>query len=1240
MAGGHLCSCPQERPGLQKLGLVPTWQLSEKYGPVFTVWLGTRWVLVLCGHTAVREALVDNAEAFAGRGRMPTLESTFHGHGVVFANGERWQQLRRFSLSVLRDFGVGWKSIESRIQQEAQALLKELWDTQEKPFDPAYLLSCATSNIICSIVSGNQLDYRDSEFLELLRLMNDSFREISTPWAQAVMMNWFSNVTAEERSWVDNVSDDNFYIILSDTVSSRERPSLTLPQNKLCSPHSCSPARRARSRRSVRLSKGFHSGRAEGGARGARGSGGELRLAGCGRPARPRPVAVVTPRPLPAEPSGRAVGARERERECGAGGAGSSSACGHGRDAAPCAGSAAGPAADGYEQGRAPPPALPRACGGHGAGGRQHRARNFSFRNLSLWRCWRRQRRRTPRRKTREEDVESLHSLEESLTKPTEEGVQTAERIEETPGRIEETPGRIEESPSKIREGDVETPEHTEDSPSEIREEDAETPEHIEETPERIKAGPSKIREEDAETPEHIEDTEDKPTEEDAKTPQSPEDRDILEVKESTTEDGGEEVEEEAVDCDTLKSVQIQQTEDEGARWLGAEGDQLPAEHTVSADEMCKSRTLKAGTLEMLVETLLMAFEENDFTYINIFLSTYRAFASTSTVLELLLDRYGNLEVSSCEEAESRNSPESTTALRTAIASILQAWLDQCAEDFQEPPDYVCLMEVLDYLKRHMPGSDPEKKAQNLLEQFQKEELENDDGFHSLSPHNLDNEEELEISSPEEFSFFQEDLVAEQLTYMDATLFKKVVPQHCLGCIWSRREKTENKHLARSIRATISQFNAVTNCVLSTVLRSKDLKTQQRAKILEKWIRIARECRILNNFSSSKAIVSALQSTSIYRLKKTWACVPKDIMLMFEELSDIFSDCDNFLTSRELLMKVGMSLSCKACDRNQSRARPFSFSNQRNSRVRCFGEDRSGVTQGTVPYLGTFLTDLVMLDTALQDYLEGGLINFEKRRREFEVIAQIKLLQSACNSYCMPPDEKFLQWFRRQQHLSDEESFRLSCEIEAAAEKSVTSATTQKSVGKRFSLPFLGLGLSAHSTPVTAQPKPAPGGSSGDSSVTIVTASAPAEEPQHKFRLISSPPLLPSHAKCSKKCPNSMTTTTSKEVPPEQPVYNQQKGDSCIIRTSLEDDRSGNIYKSILLTNQEKAPAVIQRAMEKHNLESGSADYELVQIISEAKELVIPPKANVFYAMNTQANLDFILRRKAAAKEEPAVNIC
>uniref|UniRef100_A0A8C5T4G4 Cytochrome P450 n=1 Tax=Malurus cyaneus samueli TaxID=2593467 RepID=A0A8C5T4G4_9PASS len=167
-------------------------QLSDQYGPVFTVWLGPRPVLVLRGTEAVREALVGQAEAFAGRGRMPTLESTFRGYGVVFSDGERWRQLRRFSLTVLRDFGMGKRSIESRIQEEAQELLQEFQKTQA--FDPTFLLSCAVSNIICSIVFGSRFDYQDPEFLERMQLINNSFQEMSTPWSQVGLFGNFLGI--------------------------------------------------------------------------------------------------------------------------------------------------------------------------------------------------------------------------------------------------------------------------------------------------------------------------------------------------------------------------------------------------------------------------------------------------------------------------------------------------------------------------------------------------------------------------------------------------------------------------------------------------------------------------------------------------------------------------------------------------------------------------------------------------------------------------------------------------------------------------------------------------------------------------------------------------------------------------------------------------------------------------------------------------------------------------------------
>ncbi|TKS74495.1 Ral guanine nucleotide dissociation stimulator-like 1 [Collichthys lucidus] len=696
----------------------------------------------------------------------------------------------------------------------------------------------------------------------------------------------------------------------------------------------------------------------------------------------------------------------------------------------------------------------------------------------------------------------------------------------------------------------------------------------------------------------------------------------------SSVQDWGEEVEEGAIYNVTLKRVQIQQAANKGARWLGAEGDRLPPGHTVRQLETCKIRSIRAGTLERLVETLLTAFGDNDLTYTSIFLSTYRAFASTQTVLQLLLNSYGSVEENEPDSGRCRSS-ENTGAIRNALASILRAWLDQCPEDFQEPPDYPCLHRLMDYLRRALPGSEALRRAEGLLEQLQSQANmdDTDAGFHGNSSFCLGEEEEVEIEVQEDFLSFDADLVAEQLTYMDALLFKKVVPHHCLGSIWSQRDKKHNKHSAPTIRATITQFNAVAACVVSTVLKHKQIRPHVRARVIQRWIDIAQECRIRKNFSSLRAIVSALQSNPLYRLKRAWACVHKDSMQTFEELSDIFSDHNNYLTSRELLMREGTSkfASLESCAKEH----------QKRTHKRLQLQREMGAMQGTIPYLGTFLTDLTMLDTALPDLVEGGLINFEKRRREFEVIAQIKLLQSACNSYCLTPEATFLRWFKSQIQLSEEERL------------------------------FLGTDSNAASSPVREMPRSPPTGSSGESMDSVSVSSSDSSSPsdsegltpthtsdsqQNKLSESSSCTSLHSMDTSSSTASVSMTpaspslpgppcthrrcvslTPLTPTSPSQTPAYNTQAQDACIIRVSLEQG-NGNLYKSILLTNQDKTPAVVSRAMAKHNLEVEPEEgYELVQVISEDRELVIPDNANVFYAMNTSANFDFLLRERGSS---------
>uniref|UniRef100_A0A8D2L7S2 Cytochrome P450 2F3-like n=1 Tax=Varanus komodoensis TaxID=61221 RepID=A0A8D2L7S2_VARKO len=159
-------------------------ELSKTYGPMYTFHLGSRPCVVLSGYQVLKEALIDRAEEFSGRGDFPAVQMWSKGNGIVYGTGERWRQLRRFAISTLKNFGMGKRSIEQRMKEEAQFLVAEFRKTQGKPFDPTFFLSCAGSNIICSLVFGERFEYTDKKFLMLLDLINSNWKLMSSTWGQ------------------------------------------------------------------------------------------------------------------------------------------------------------------------------------------------------------------------------------------------------------------------------------------------------------------------------------------------------------------------------------------------------------------------------------------------------------------------------------------------------------------------------------------------------------------------------------------------------------------------------------------------------------------------------------------------------------------------------------------------------------------------------------------------------------------------------------------------------------------------------------------------------------------------------------------------------------------------------------------------------------------------------------------------------------------------------------------------
>ncbi|XP_068575138.1 cytochrome P450 2K1-like [Cebidichthys violaceus] len=186
-------------------------ELSKKYGSVFTVYFGPQKVLILAGYKTVKQALVNYAVEFGER-QVPPLGndlSGLHSTGIIFANGESWKEMRRFALSNLRDFGMGKKTAEEKIIEEIQNLINVFERHEGKPFSATQSINYAVSNIICSIVYGSRFDYSDTEFKRMVDRANDNFRLSGSPSIQLYnlypwIFQWVSNRMRLRKNVAEN----------------------------------------------------------------------------------------------------------------------------------------------------------------------------------------------------------------------------------------------------------------------------------------------------------------------------------------------------------------------------------------------------------------------------------------------------------------------------------------------------------------------------------------------------------------------------------------------------------------------------------------------------------------------------------------------------------------------------------------------------------------------------------------------------------------------------------------------------------------------------------------------------------------------------------------------------------------------------------------------------------------------------------------------------------------------------
>uniref|UniRef100_A0A0N5AM45 Ras-GEF domain-containing protein n=1 Tax=Syphacia muris TaxID=451379 RepID=A0A0N5AM45_9BILA len=243
---------------------------------------------------------------------------------------------------------------------------------------------------------------------------------------------------------------------------------------------------------------------------------------------------------------------------------------------------------------------------------------------------------------------------------------------------------------------------------------------------------------------------------------------------------------------------------------------------------------------------------------------------------------------------------------------------------------------------------------------------------------------------------------ANQITLIDIDVFKSITSQELLSGNWSKKNK---RTLAPNVMRFTDRFNCVCLWCQKEILAYD--KPSKRAGVIAHFIKIImfQHLTMLKNLHSTFAIISALQSHPIHRLKKTWECLSRRDGNTFQRLAALFDSYRNWEKLRKYL---------------------------EDSTLPC------------MPYLGMFLTDLNFIEAKNSD--NKDLLNADAKHSELEdILRKIRWFQHSSYSHIPRIEciQKYLASIQHHEELikfveddiykqsllcePDEKSFSLEC---------------------------------------------------------------------------------------------------------------------------------------------------------------------------------------------------------------------
>uniref|UniRef100_A0A8C0T5R7 Cytochrome P450 1A n=1 Tax=Canis lupus familiaris TaxID=9615 RepID=A0A8C0T5R7_CANLF len=165
-------------------------RLSQRYGDVLQIRIGSTPVLVLSGLDTIRQALVRQGDDFKGRPDLYSFSLVTDGQSLTFSpdSGPVWAARRRLAQNALNTFSIASDPasscscyLEEHVSKEAEALLSRLQEQMAEVgrFDPYNQVLLSVANVIGAMCFGHHFSQRSEEMLPLLMSSSDFVETVS-----------------------------------------------------------------------------------------------------------------------------------------------------------------------------------------------------------------------------------------------------------------------------------------------------------------------------------------------------------------------------------------------------------------------------------------------------------------------------------------------------------------------------------------------------------------------------------------------------------------------------------------------------------------------------------------------------------------------------------------------------------------------------------------------------------------------------------------------------------------------------------------------------------------------------------------------------------------------------------------------------------------------------------------------------------------------------------------------------